>query len=91
MDVLPPIALEVIALTDEVRAHLVRGKLASRTVTKLSTRGSRYDAEFAARLVLADVEHCLADGEAGDGLSVDERWRQLAAQLGAIERAVGSK
>ena len=90
MDALPPEALVVISLADRVHARLVRGALAGRIVPRLGARGTRYEAEFAARLVLADARQRL--DEAGRGRPPEPgEWRELAAQLGAIERAAQAR
>ena len=48
---------EVIALADEVQAHLKRGDLAGLGPVDLGPDGIVADAERAARIVLADVAH----------------------------------
>ena len=87
MSALPPIALEVIALAGRTRALLARGELAGLTVALPDAFNIVLDAEHAARLVLADVEHCVEATELRRQAEDDDRWRRLAAQLRAIERA----
>ena len=87
MDEAQLVAAAVLTLADEVRAHLERGELAGRSVVLPVRDVPRQDAERAARIVLADVEHCLRDPEERGVTPSAARWHQLAEQLRAIERA----
>ena len=80
-------AAVVLVLADEVRAHLERGELAGKSVALPGSGGVRRDAERAARIVLADVEHCLRDPAERGVTPSAARWHALAEQLRAIERA----
>ena len=88
MSELPFAAIAVIGLADEVRAHLIRGDFGGRRAVVPGVSGvgdGELDAAAAARVVLADVEHCLELSARGRPREA-ERWRELAAQLRAIER-----
>jgi hypothetical protein len=91
MNTLPPEALVVISLADQVCARLVRGDLAGRIVAHLGARGAQYDAEFAARLALADVKHWLDQAEGEGRPPKVEEWHELAAQLRAIEQVASTR
>jgi hypothetical protein len=86
---------EVIALADEVRAHLNGGALAGLgPIALVHAGGILPDAELAARIVLADVAHCSASGAdvahcSALGQEASARcWAQLAAQLRCLKRAI---
>jgi PAS domain S-box-containing protein len=81
---------EVIALADQVRAHLERGDLAGLGPVELSPDGVLADADKAARIVLADVEHrARREGHRRRPAS-GQRWDDLAAQLRALQRAAAA-
>lgn len=79
---------EVIALADEVRAHLERGDLAGLGPVDLGPDGTFTDAERAARITLADVAHRLEEGGAFDRQVPGARWGDLADQLRRLDREV---
>jgi hypothetical protein len=68
----------VLVLADEVREHLERGERAGKGVVLPGPAGR-------ARVVLADVEHCLRDPAERGVTATAARWHQLAEQLRAIE------
>jgi hypothetical protein len=64
---------EVIALADEVRAHLDRSDLVRLGPIELPHGGGLLDAELAARIVLADVAHCTSLGRSGSASATSEK------------------
>jgi len=81
---MPP--LDVIALADQVGAHLARGDLAGLGPVELPPAGL-FDAEVAARIVLADVAHCTLLEPEYDHQALAARWWAIAEQLGCLQRA----
>jgi PAS domain-containing protein len=79
---------EIIALADEIQAHLERGALIGLAPVELGPDGIWDDAEAAARLVLADVEHRTSVERGLEGARPAPRWDDLAAQLRALRRAI---
>jgi hypothetical protein len=77
----------VLVLADEVREHLEWGELAGKSVALPAKDPRRRDAERVARIVLADVEHCLRDPMEHGVTVTAVRWYALAEPLRAIERA----
>ena len=77
----------VIALADQVRRHVQRGAFRRLGPLELPPDGFPLEAEAAALVVLADVEH--RDWEEGAGYPVPPAvWEGLAAQLRFLEDAV---
>ena len=60
-------AATALLLADEVRAHLADGDLARAGAVRLAGGLESHRAELAARVVLADVGHCLTVAERRDG------------------------
>jgi len=84
---MPPPA--VIALADEVRAHLDRGELAGLgPIALVHAGGILPDAELAARIVLADGAHCAERDQGADCPVSDTCWAHLAAQLRGLKLAI---
>ena len=79
---------KVIALADEVHAHLEQGDFAVLGPIDLGPDGIFVDAERAARIVLADVAH---RSELEPSLESPTHWEDLADQLRCFERAVHQK
>jgi hypothetical protein len=76
----------VIALADQVRRHLQRGVYRGLGPVDLPPDGLPLEAETAALVVLADVEH--HDWEDRAGVTVPQAvWRGLAVQLRFLEDA----
>ena len=80
--------LGLIALVDEVRAHLEQGDLAGLGPIDLGPDGVWPDAEHLARIVLADVDHWVERGRMFGELIPAEHWAALGDQLQRLERVV---
>src|SRR4051794_10014122 len=79
---------DVIALADELHAHLEHGDLAGLGPVTLAFDGSWPDPERAARIVLADVAHCAEQDPNVHGPVSAQQWRELAEQLRSLELAI---
>ena len=75
----------LVGLSEQVRAQLTAGHFAGRRVV-LPHGGSSLDAALAARIVLADVDHCLFLRDCWDGMVPPQRAHDLLAQLQALAR-----
>ncbi len=82
---------DVLALADGVRARLARGDLRGAGPVDLGPDGVFADAELAARVLLADVEHCAWEERALDGVATAERWAELAEALRRLQAAVDGR
>jgi hypothetical protein len=71
----------VTALADRVRADLERGRFAGLGPVDFGPGDVCRSAARAARIVLADVDHCAQLEEERDGPVPAERWAGLADQL----------
>jgi PAS domain-containing protein len=71
---------DVIALADQVRGHLARGAYRALGQVGLPPDDVPVDAETAAQLVLADVDHGAAEERAGQTVPLPS-WAELASQL----------
>ncbi len=80
---------EVIAVADQVSAHLDQGDLAGLGPVDLGPSGGIHpDAELAARVVLADVGHCVwREQQDADSVPAEE-WAELAEQLRRVLRVL---
>jgi hypothetical protein len=72
--------LTVTALADQVRAHLEAGQFSGLDPVAFGLDDAGGDAAHAARIVLADVQHCAQLEEHGRAVPA-ERWDDLADQL----------
>jgi hypothetical protein len=79
---------EVIALASVVRASLDRGDLAGLGPIDFGGDGVLDDAEIAARIALADVDHCARKTRTSASRVSDQHWDGLAEQLRILQRAV---
>src|SRR3954453_23085082 len=79
---------DVIALADELHAHLAHGDLARLGGVDLGVDGIWRDPERAARIILADVAHCREQDPTSNGPVTAARWRELADQLRSLEGAI---
>jgi hypothetical protein len=79
---------EVTALADQVKAHLARGGFAGLGGVELGPAGSLPDAELAARIVLAEVDH-RSHLERPDDRVSRARWAHVAGQLRQLLRSAG--
>jgi PAS domain S-box-containing protein len=82
---------EIVARAELVRAHLERGELAGLGPVLVRPNTSFVDAELAARVVLADVDH-RADAERRwrpPGRPI--RWDDLVTELGALQRVAARR
>jgi PAS domain S-box-containing protein len=79
---------DVIALADELHAHLQHGDVAGLGPVDLAFDGIWPDPERAARIVLADVAHCAEQDSNANGPVTATRWRELAEQLRSLELAI---
>ena len=86
MDATQLASATALILADEVRAHLADGDLAAAGPVRLAGGLESHCAALAARVVLADVEHCV-EQEDGLGRPVGiNRWWELVLQLRAPDR-----
>jgi hypothetical protein len=79
---------EVIALTDQLHAHLDRGDMTGIGPIDLGSDGIIADVEIAARLVLADVTHRAQEDRRLGRPAIRAGWNDLADQLRRLLRAV---
>jgi hypothetical protein len=79
---------DIIALADELHAHLKHGDLARLGPVDLAFDGTWPDPERAARIILADVAHCAEQDPTGDAPVTATRWRELAEQLRSLDAAI---
>jgi hypothetical protein len=80
--------VEVIALADELHAHLERGELRGMGPIDLGHDGTWSNVERVARIMLADVTHRLEVGTAFERRVPGASWVDLAKQLRCLDRAV---
>ena len=79
-------SVTALILADEVRTHLADGDLAAAGPVRLAGGLESHCAALAARVVLAEVEHCV-EQEDGLGRPVGiDRWWELVLQLRALDR-----
>src|SRR5687767_14393092 len=83
-----PIPEDIIALADELHAHLEHGDLAGLGPVDLAFDGTWPDPERAARIILADVAHCAEQDPKLNGPVSAMRWHELADQLRSLEEAI---
>lgn len=79
---------EVVMLADQVHAHLERGDLTGLGPIALGDDGIHADAECAARIVLADVDHRAREDRKLGRPAIGAGWNDLAVQLRRLQRAV---
>jgi hypothetical protein len=77
---------QVIALAADVQAHLERSDLAWQGPVDLGPDGVWDDAEHLARIVLADVAHCVERGRMFGERIPAEHWATLGGQLQCLAR-----
>jgi PAS domain-containing protein len=75
---------DVIALADQVRGHLAHGAYRGLGEVELPPDDVPVDAETAAQIVLADVDHGAAEERAGQIVPLPS-WAELASQLRFLE------
>jgi hypothetical protein len=78
----------VIALADELHAHLERGDLAGLGAVDLGPSGTWADAELVARILLADAAHRLKLGVAFERTVPGASRAALAEQLRQLDQAI---
>ena len=81
----------LIALVDEVQAHLQRGDLVGLGEVDLGRAGIWPHAADLAMIVLAEVAHYLERGRLCGELIAAEHLMVLGAQLNSIEQAIAKK